>query len=259
MCIQPILSQDSGLAGAFSQATLGAVAGVKLEAVMEQLQRQQQAKLDMERKERHLSEAHILYAQQLAAQHAIMASARAQGIPINPEYFSNSSREQVLKNSQGPPTRVSTQSSVESVQDGEDDEEMNRGPASAGEDEDEEMMDGEDGSEDDEGDGLEFLRKQSLALQQQGVGIAPYPFPVYAASPAAAKKRARSPQPKVKDEPEDSPSPTEQHSLNTPNGLADWSFEDSIKQVCLLFIVAFLFSYFEDFLRKERVLLKTII
>ncbi|XP_060742085.1 AT-rich interactive domain-containing protein 3B isoform X2 [Tachysurus vachellii] len=197
---------------------------------MEQLQRQQQAKLDMERKERHLSEAHILYAQQLAAQHAIMASARAQGIPINPEYFSNSSREQMLKNSQGPPTRVSTQSSVESVQDGEDDEEMNRGPASAGEDEDEEMMDGEDGSEDDEGDGLEFLRKQSLALQQQGVGIAPYPFPVYAASPAAAKKRARSPPPKVKDEPEDSPSPTEQHSFNTPNGLADWSFEDSIKQ-----------------------------
>ncbi|KAG7324041.1 hypothetical protein KOW79_012057 [Hemibagrus wyckioides] len=227
----PILSQDSGLAGAFSQTALGAVAGVKLEAVMEQLQRQQQAKLDMERKERHLSEAHILYAQQLAAQHAIMASARAQGIPINPEYFSSSAREQALKNSQGPPTRVSTQSSVESVQDGEDDEEMNRGPASAGEDdEDEEMMDGEDGSEDDEGDGLEFLRKQSLALQQQGVGIAPYPFPVYAASPSAAKKRARSPPPKVKDEPEDSPSPTEQHSFNTPNGLSDWSFEDSIKQ-----------------------------
>lgn len=230
-----MLSQDSGLAGAFSQAALGSVAGVKLEAVMEQLQRQQQAKLDMERKERHLSEAHILYAQQLAAQHAIMASARAQGIPINPEYFSNSSREQVLKSSQGPPTRVSTQSSVESAQDGEDEEEMNRGPASAGEeDEDEEMMNGEDGSEDDVSEGLEFLRKQSLALQQQGVGITPYAFPVYAASPSAAKKRARSPPPKVKDEPEDSPSPTEQHSFSTPNGLADWSFDDSIKQVCLL-------------------------
>ncbi|KAM9496334.1 AT-rich interactive domain-containing protein 3B isoform 1-T1 [Clarias gariepinus] len=225
----PILSQESVLAGAFSQAALAGVAGVKLEAVMEQLQRQQQAKLDMERKERHMSEAHILYAQQLAAQHAIMASARAQGIPINPEYF-NSSREQVLK-SQEPPTRVSTQSSLESAQGREDDEEMNRGPASAGEDdEDEEMMDGEDGSEDDEGEGLEFLRKQSLALQQQGVGIAPYAFPVYAASPPAAKKRARSPPPKVKDEPEDSPSPTEQHSFNTPNGLADWSFDDSIKQ-----------------------------
>lgn len=206
---------------------------------MEQLQRQQQAKLDMERKERHISEAHILYAQQLAAQHAIMASARAQGIPVNPEYFSNSSREQVLKNSQGPPARVSTQSSVESAQDGEE-KDMSRGPASAGEeDEGEEMMDGEDGSEDDESQGLEFLRKQSLALQQQGVGIAQYPFPVYAASPSAVKKRARSPPPKVKDEPEDSPSPTEQHSFNTPNGLADWSFDDSIKQVCLLFTSAF--------------------
>ncbi|KAF4081423.1 hypothetical protein AMELA_G00161040 [Ameiurus melas] len=226
----PILSQDSGLAGAFSQTALGAVAGVKLEAVMEQLQRQQQAKLDMERKERHISEAHILYAQQLAAQHAIMASARAQGIPVNPEYFSNSSREQVLKNSQGPPARVSTQSSVESAHDGEE-ENRSRGPASAGEeDEDEEMMDGEDGSEDEESQGLEFLRKQSLALQQQGVGITQYPFPVYAASPSAAKKRAHSPPPKVKDEPEDSPSPTEQHSFNTPNGLADWSFDDSIKQ-----------------------------
>lgn len=239
MCLQPIISQDNSLGGVFSQTALGAVAGVKLEAVMEQLQRQQQAKLDMERKERHLSEAHILYAQQLAAQHAIMASARAQGIPINPEYFSNTSREQALKSSQGSLTRVSTQSSVELTQDGGDEEEMNRGPASAGEeDEDEEMMDGEDGSEDDVGEGLEFLRKQSLALQQQGVGIAPYPFPVYAASPSAAKKRARSPPPKVKDEPEDSPSPTEQHSFNTPNGLADWSFDDSVKQVCLLFTSA---------------------
>lgn len=232
-----MLSQDSGLAGAFSQTALGGVAGVKLEAVMEQLQRQQQAKLDMERKERHLSEAHILYAQQLAAQHAIMASARAQGIPINPEYFNNSSREPALKSSQMPPTRVSTQSSVESAQDGEDEEEMNREPASAGEEDEDEMMNGEDGSEDDVSEGLEFLRKQSLALQQQGVGLAPYPFPVYAASPSATKKRVHSPPPKVKDEPEDSPSPTEQHSFNTPNGLSDWSFDDSIKQVGLFFLV----------------------
>lgn len=253
MCFQPILTQDSGLAGVFSQSALGAVAGVKLEAVMEQLQRQQQAKLDMERKERHLSEAHILYAQQLAAQHAIMASARAQGIPMNPEYFSHSSREQVLKSSHGPPTRVSTQSSVESAQDAEDEEEMNREQASAGEeDEDEEMMEGEDGSEDDVGEGLEFLRKQSLALQQQGVGIASYPYPVYAASPAAAKKRAHSPPPKVKDEPEGSPSPTEQHSFNTPNGLADWSFEDSIKQVGLVHIRVFFVFIFSRLSQKGR-------
>lgn len=232
MCLQPILTQDSGLAGPFSQAPFGGVAGVKLEAVMEQLQRQQQAKLDMERKERHLSDAHILYAQQIAAQHAIMASARAQGMQLNPEYF-KTLREQASKLSQVPQSsRVSTQSSVESAHDDEDDEDVDRGPASAEDDDDEDDMDDDEGSEDNESMGLEFLRKQSLALQQQGVGIAPYlPFPVYGASPSAAKKRALSPPPKVKDEPVDSPSPTEQHSFNTPNGMGDWSFDESIKQV----------------------------
>ncbi|XP_072527769.1 AT-rich interactive domain-containing protein 3B [Salminus brasiliensis] len=228
----PILSQDSGLAGVFSQAALGGSAGIKLEAVMEQLQRQQQAKLEMERKERHLREAHILYAQQLAAQQAIMASARAQGTPLAPEYFAKSSLERLPKSIQGPQvSKVSTQRSVDSVREEDDEDEADRGKGSAGEeDEDDEMVDGEEGSEDEESEGLEFLRKQSLALQQAGVGVPPYPYPVYAASPSAAKKRARSPPPKVKDEPEDSPSPTEQHSFTTPNGLADWSFDESIKQ-----------------------------
>ncbi|KAI4874956.1 hypothetical protein NFI96_032966, partial [Prochilodus magdalenae] len=228
----PVLSQDSSLVGAFSQAALGGVAGIKLEAVMEQLQRQQQAKLEMERKERHLREAHILYAQQLAAQQAIMASARAQGAPLTPEFYNKSVLDRAPKGNQGPPPgRVSTQSSVDSVREEEDEDEMDRGRGSAGEeDEEDEMMDGEEGSEEEENEGLEFLRKQSLALQQAGVGVPPYPFPVYAASPSAAKKRARSPPPKVKDEPEDSPSPTEQHSFTTPNGLADWSFDESIKQ-----------------------------
>ncbi|XP_007246657.2 AT-rich interactive domain-containing protein 3B isoform X1 [Astyanax mexicanus] len=229
----PILSQDSVLAGVFSQAALGGASGVKLEAVMEQLQRQQQAKLEMERKERHIREAHILYAQQLAAQQAIMASARAQGTPLGPEFFAKSSLERMPKSIQGQPqpSRVSTQSSVDSVREEDYEDEADRGKGSAGEDdEDDEMMDGEEGSEDEESEGLEFLRKQSLALQQAGVGVPPYPYPVYAASPSAAKKRARSPPPKVKDEPEDSPSPTEQHSFSTPNGLGDWSFDESIKQ-----------------------------
>ncbi|XP_076863456.1 AT-rich interactive domain-containing protein 3B isoform X2 [Brachyhypopomus gauderio] len=198
---------------------------------MEQLQRQQQAKLEMERKERHLSEAHLLYAQQLAAQQAIMASARARGTPLTPDYFNTSTREWAPKGSQGPQSsKVSAKSSVDSEQeDGEGG--MDKGRASMGEDdEDDEMMDGEEGSEDDEGEGLEFLRKQSLALQQAGIGVPPYPFPVYAASPPAVKKRARSPPPKVKDEPDGSPSPTDQHSFSMPNGMADWSFEESLKQ-----------------------------
>ncbi|KAK1789804.1 hypothetical protein P4O66_015684 [Electrophorus voltai] len=222
---------DGSLAGAFSQTALGGAAGVKLEAVMEQLQRQQQAKLEMERKERHLSEAHLLYAQQLAAQQAIMASARGRSAPLTPDYFNMSTREWAPKGSQGPQSStVSAQSSMDSERE-EGDGGMDKGRASAGEeDEDDEMMDGEEGSEDDEGEGLEFLRKQSLALQQAGMGVPPYPFPVYAASPPAVKKRTRSPPPKVKDDPEGSPSPADQHSFNTPNGLADWNFEESLKQ-----------------------------
>ncbi|XP_016378617.1 AT-rich interactive domain-containing protein 3B-like, partial [Sinocyclocheilus rhinocerous] len=226
----PSLSQDSGLAGAFSQVAFGSAAGVKLEAVMEQLQRQQQVKLEMERKERHLREAHILYAQQLAAQQAIMASARAQGTPLTPDFYSKNSRDRALKGDQGPQTaRGPMKTGSDQVHEEDAADEMDRGRGSEGdEDDDDEMMDGEDGSEEEESEGLEFLRKQSLALQQASVGVPPYTFPVYAASPSAAKKRPLSPTTKVKDEPEDSL--PDQQSFSTPNGLADWSLDDSFKQ-----------------------------
>lgn len=231
--IQPSLSQDSGLAGAFSQAAFGSASGVKLEAVMEQLQRQQQAKLEMERKERHFREAHILYAQQLAAQQAIMASARAQGVPLTPDFYSKDSRDRALKGGQGPQAaRGPMITGPDQVHEEDAADEMDRGRGSEGdEDDDDEMMDGEDGSEEEENEGLEFLRKQSLALQQASVGVPPYPFPVYAASPSAAKKHPLSPTTKVKNEPDDSL--TDQQSFNTPNGLNDWSLDDSFKQVCV--------------------------
>ncbi|XP_051975843.1 AT-rich interactive domain-containing protein 3B [Xyrauchen texanus] len=225
----PSLSEDSSLAGVFSQAAFGSAAGVKLEAVMEQLQRQQQAKLEMERKERHFREAHILYAQQLAAQQAIMANARAQGAPLPPDYYNKNSRDRVLKGGQGPQAARGPMKSSADLHEEDTADEMDRGRGSEGdEDDDDEMMDGEEGSEDDESEGLEFLRQQSLALQQAAVGVPPYSFPVYAASPAAAKKHPRSPTTKVKDEPNESL--TDQQSINTPNGLADWSLDDSFKQ-----------------------------
>lgn len=241
---QTSLSQEGGLSGGFPQG-IGGSAGVKLEAVMEQLQKQQQAKIEMERKERHLREAQILYAQQMAAQQAILASARAQGTPLPPELYGKSSRDRALKGGGGhQASRVATQSSVESVREEEEDEEEDEGDEEEGndmerrrgsegeEDDDEEMMEGEEGgSEDEEGEGLEFLRKQSLALQQAAAGVGPYPFPVYA---TPAKKRPRSPGPdaKVKDEPENkSLSPAAPHTFSTPNGLGDWNFDDSFKQV----------------------------
>lgn len=239
---QTSLSPEGGLSSGFPQAGLGSASGVKLEAVMEQLQKQQQAKLEMERKERHLREAQILYAQQVAAQQAILANARAQGGAMPPEFYGKNSRDRALKAGAGHlPSRVATQSSVESMREEEeedddeeeDEEDMERRRGSEGEEEeDEEMVEGEEGSEEDEGEGLEFLRKQSLALQQAAAGVAPYPFPVYTASPSAAKKRPRSPGAKVKDEPEDkSLSPSGPHTFSTPNGTADWSFDESFKQV----------------------------
>ncbi|XP_076125033.1 AT-rich interactive domain-containing protein 3B isoform X1 [Alosa pseudoharengus] len=237
------LSQEGSLSGGFSQAGLASAAGVKLEAVMEQLQKQQQAKLEMEHKERHLREAQILYAQQVAAQQAILANARAQGGPLPPEFYGKNSRDRALKVGMGhQANRVATQSSVDSMREEEEDEDddddeeddMERRRGSEGEeDEDEEMVEGEEGSEEDEGEGLEFLRKQSLALQQAASGVTPFPFPVYSASasPSAAKKRPRSPSTRVKDEPEDkSLSPAGPHSFSTPNGMADWGFDESFKQ-----------------------------
>ncbi|XP_051978387.1 AT-rich interactive domain-containing protein 3B-like [Xyrauchen texanus] len=232
----PSLSQDSSLTGAFSQAAFGSSAGVKLEAVMEQLQRQQQAKLEMERKERHFREARILYAQQLAAQQASaaqlaaqLASARAQGAPLAPDFYSKNSRDRALKGGQGPQAARGPTKSSPDLNEKDTTDEMDRGRGSEGyEDDDDEMMDEDDGSEDEESEGLEFLRKQSFALQQAAIGVPPYSFPVYAASHSAAKKRARSPTTKVKDEPDDFHS--DQQAFNTPNGLADWSLDDSFKQ-----------------------------
>ncbi|KAI4800999.1 hypothetical protein KUCAC02_006258 [Chaenocephalus aceratus] len=73
----PSMSQDASGGVGFPQS--GSSGGMKLEAVMEQLQRQQHARLEMERKERKLREAHIMYAQQVAAQQAILTAARASG------------------------------------------------------------------------------------------------------------------------------------------------------------------------------------
>lgn len=216
---QPSMSQEPGVA--FPQST--STGGMKLEAVMEQLQRQQQARLEMERKERKLREAHIMYAQQVAAQQAILAAARASGA----SFMSKSLAGGVPGG--GLPPRVSNQSSVDSER--EDDED--RGRDSGDEDDDNEMMEGDEGSDEDEGSasGLEFLRKQTLALQQSASRIPPRPFGSYSAS---APQRAASPPIRVKQEPDEGLSPAGPHSATSPNGQADWGFEDHFRQVSAL-------------------------
>lgn len=187
---------------------------------MEQLQRQQQARLEMERKERKLREAHIMYAQQVAAQQAILAAARASGASFMGKGLA------VGVPGGGLPPRVSNQSSVDSER--EDDED--RGRDSGDEDDDNEMMEGDEGSDEDEGSasGLEFLRKQTLALQQSASRIPARPFGSYSAS---APQRAASPPIRVKQEPDEGLSPAGPHSATSPNGQADWGFDDHFRQV----------------------------
>lgn len=210
------MSQEPGVA--FPQSA--PAGGMKLEAVMEQLQRQQQARLEMERKERRFREAHIMYAQQVAAQQAILAAARASGAS-----FVGKSLVGGLPVA-GLPPRVSNQSSVDSER--EDDED--RGRDSGDEDEDNEMMEGDEGSEEEEGgaSGLEFLRKQSLALQQSGPRTPARPYSSYAAS---APQRPASPPVRVKQEPHEGLSPAGPHPASSPNGQGDWGFEEHFRQV----------------------------
>ncbi|KAM6979600.1 uncharacterized protein FYW47_018753 [Aplochiton taeniatus] len=215
----PSMSQETGLVGGYPQG--GPPGGMKLEAVMEQLQRQQQARLEMERKERRLREAHIMYAQQVAAQQAILAAARASGAGFMGKGMGGGIPGGGLM------SRVSNQSSVDSEREDEED----RGRDSGEDEEEEEMMEGDEGSDEEDGSasGLEFLRKQTLALQQGASHLPARPFGSYSAS---APKRPLSPPVRVKREPDESLSPAgpQSNAATSPNGQADWSYEDPFKQ-----------------------------
>ncbi|KAG1944581.1 AT-rich interactive domain-containing protein 3B [Pimephales promelas] len=187
-----------------TQMEAGLSGGLKLEAMMEHLQRQQQARVENEHKERRLREAHIMYAQQVAAQQAILAAARASGAGFM---------------SSGQLSQLSLGSNQSSVED-------ERGRDSDDEDEDDEMMEGDEGSEEDERtpSGLEFLRNQTLALQRGAVRlpgrpIASFPDP----------RRDPSPTVRVKQEPEDDLSPVERPSAASPSAHAEWSYDEHFK------------------------------
>lgn len=205
---------------------------MKLEAVMEHLQRQQQARLEMERKERRLRDAHLMYAQQVAAQHAILAAARA-------STMGNSGKAQ---------GHVERLDEVTRGRDsGDDDEDID----ADNDDEEEPMADegSEEEHDDDDGplSGLEFLRKQTLALQQSAMARQ---FTGYAASTAAGTRIQRddtSPI-RVKQEPEEDLSPAGPQTAASPNGQADWGYDEHIKQVrmkqhqfswCLVWLVSY--------------------
>ncbi|KPP78182.1 AT-rich interactive domain-containing protein 3B-like [Scleropages formosus] len=208
---------------------------------MEQLQRQQQARLEMERKERHLREAQIMYAQQVAAQQAILAAARASGTPLGATFLGKDPERGTPGG--GQPVHGPNQSNMNPGRNNKED----LGRDSQGEEDEERQMEADEGSEEEDDDeeeersgegagGLEYLRKQSLALQQSTPHPPTRPYPHYAPSALALGPRSVSSLPvKVKQEPEEeSLSPGGPPSSTSPNGQGDWSSDEQFKQQSIL-------------------------
>nr|XP_014349303.1 PREDICTED: AT-rich interactive domain-containing protein 3B-like [Latimeria chalumnae] len=186
--------------------------GMKLEAVMEQLQRQHQARFEMEsreRKERQIREAQLMYAQQLAAQQAILAAAAARASASQlPSPLARSAP--VVAG----PARPSDQGSMDSEQE----EEL----FVKEEDLEDEVMERDDHEEEDHQKeaeaGLDFLRKQSAALQAQRPLSAPF------------LSQAKPGQPQREEEEEKETVSPGQPSSKSPSGQQDWGYEEQFKQ-----------------------------
>ncbi|XP_053742697.1 AT-rich interactive domain-containing protein 3B-like [Synchiropus splendidus] len=195
-------SQTSSLSEEGTSAA-PAPAGVKLDLLMEQLQRQHGGKLDLS-----LQEKHILQAQFLFAQHA--AAARAAGSPLFGKADGQTYHHQAAYTNQ-------------------------QGGMDVDEDDDEESEDeqeaGEQGENDDMGDeeeenGAPFQQMKHPQTQQvPGYTMNPY------ASPLVAPGKQQTPPTTIKQEQEEKEmSPAEQPSFTSPNGFADWSFDEQVKQ-----------------------------
>ncbi|XP_029379588.1 AT-rich interactive domain-containing protein 3A-like isoform X2 [Echeneis naucrates] len=197
-----VLSEE----GSSSECPQSSPAGVKLEAVMEQLQRQQEAKLEMNLQEKQLIQAQLLFAQHAAA-------VRASGSRFNPQYGKTD----------GQTYQDALNRSFNRMDPGEDDE---------GTDEEErEMMENdevEEEEDEEEENGPQQQAKKPRLQQVPGL-----PFPPYSTSESTAQKQmSESPPSAVKQEREEKEllSPAGQHVFTSPNGFTDWGYDDSFKQ-----------------------------
>ncbi|XP_029009276.1 AT-rich interactive domain-containing protein 3B-like [Betta splendens] len=187
-------------------------AGVKLEAVMEQLQRQQEAKLEM-----NLQEKHLLQAQLLFAQHA--AAARAAGSKLDARLFGRAdgpafpSIPKLLGHHLG---RMGP---------GEEDEDSD-------DEEQEEMVendevDEEEEEETEEENGIHRQQKKPGLQQVSGFPLPPYPF-----QPPGVKQMSETSPPEIKQEQEerDLLCSAGQRAFTSSNSFPDWGCDEPLKQ-----------------------------
>lgn len=215
---QSSLSEEGGPAG-FPQSS---PVGVKLEAVMEHLQRQQGAKLDMNLQEKHF-QAQLLFAQRTAA---AAAAARASGASLDSVLFGKADGQAYQQAQQVLKSHLSRMNPEE--EDDTDDEEQDLM------DSDREEEDDEDDDEEEENvnvNGFHQPTKKSRLLPPPG-----FPFSLYSTPQSTSVKHmAETPSPAVKQEHEEkdilSPVSAGQHAFISPNGLTDWGYDEPIKQV----------------------------
>ncbi|XP_019912094.1 AT-rich interactive domain-containing protein 3B isoform X2 [Esox lucius] len=221
--VEPSLSQEGGGLG----LGLGSPVGVRLEAVMEQLQRHQEAKLEMDRQEKHLRQAQMMFAKQVAVSRATGAPLDSAFLGKRVEVAGTDTTPQMGRPQTGLGGNNIYASSLSGVYRGCVNGEDGLGGQGSDEEEDdqEERVEGEESSEDDEV-GVEHGHMTKMSPLQPERSFSS--FPVYSTSPlAVSKHRPISPPMNVKQEAEEKDlSPTEQHSFTSPNGFGDWSFDD---------------------------------
>uniref|UniRef100_A0A3P9IXQ0 AT-rich interactive domain-containing protein 3 n=1 Tax=Oryzias latipes TaxID=8090 RepID=A0A3P9IXQ0_ORYLA len=172
-------------------------AGVKLEAVMEQLQRQQEAKMEMNLQEKHLQ---LQFAQKAAA---------AGTSWFRPDLFGTAGGRIY----QSPPQVLS--SGLRRMDSKEDDE--------VSDEEEQEVLVPEE-NEEEEGDEAKKLQLQQMSSFQPYSGCL---------QPKAVEQNSTSPPSAVKQEQEEknlSSSPVGEHSFTSPSGFAEWSYDEPYKQ-----------------------------
>lgn len=183
---------------------------------MEQLQRQQEAKLEM-----NLQEKHLLQAQLLFAQHAAAAAARAAGSKLDAALFGKADGETYQAVQKALNNHFSRIDPDEEEEDSDEEEQEMV--------ENDEM---EDDEEEEEENGLHQQQKKPRLQQVPG-----FPLPPYSMSqPSGVKQMSESPPSEIKQEHEEKDllSPAGQQAFTSPNSFSDWGCDEPFKQVSYL-------------------------
>lgn len=187
---------------------------------MEHLQRQQEAKVDVNLQEKHPLQAQFLFAQQAAAARA-SASRLNSALLGGPDIHSFPGAHQGF---------IHHQSGLDPEEEDGEDSEKEMVDEEERDEVEEEDEDDNDDEEDDGGLGDEHENDPEQAKRPRFQPAAGFPFLPY---PAAEKQTESLLQPVSKQEQEEkeSESPPGPQAFTSPNGLADWSFEERYRQV----------------------------